>query len=401
MGMVAFFPWLRIQEPIRVGALHLFLHHDGAPLPDGVNCSLSLEDLQRLTSPYRVHPKHAENAHCLLQVRDGALDAELDPAERATAFSFARHLAVAGLASRRFDGNPLSSYSASGHYQIIVQQFPTPFTGSVFSTHRRKDGEHGVLISPGALDFKIPEHLVGREQPKLDLPLLHALQAAHAALDAKAWGPYEASITQFLMANSDSPDVPLDAESIATYAALERLVDADHGKASFLKKVLDCLAVVDGHEWAMELREEFMPAREPRGVVVDWLKDLYNLRGNAGHGYPVSKLKGAAWDQQEHLLAGAFAYPLALKCKLRRSGFYQLTTEDVAHVCGLDPLLADRPFFRRKYQGDSASIDLTVAPVREGWTRQMETLGKAWAAHELRGWVGEAYEEVSRRPPGC
>jgi hypothetical protein len=91
--------------------------------------------------------------------------------------------------------------------------------------HRRKDGHTRVLIAPGAQHFQILEHLVGQAQPQLDLPLLQALESAHAAPDAKSWGPYEASITRFLMANSDSPDVLLDAGSIATYAALERLVD--------------------------------------------------------------------------------------------------------------------------------------------------------------------------------
>ncbi len=143
--------------------------------------------------------------------------------------------------SSRFDGGRLDSYSASGHYQGIVRQFPTPFTGSVVSSHRRKDGETRVLISPGAQNFQIPEHLVGQVQPQLDLALLHALEAAHAGLDAKGWGPYEASITRFLMANGESPDVPIDAESIATYAALERLVDAEHKKPGFLLRFGKCL----------------------------------------------------------------------------------------------------------------------------------------------------------------
>lgn len=159
--------------------------------------------------------------------------------------------------------------------------------------HRRKDGHTRVLISPGAQHFQTLEHLVGQAQPQLDLPLLHALESAHAALDAKSWGPYEASITQFRMANSDSPDVLLDAESIATYAALERLVDAAQDLKGSQKKLLACLVVPDGHEWTGELRAELLPEREPRDAVGPWLKDLYVLRGNAGHGYPVAKLKSA------------------------------------------------------------------------------------------------------------
>jgi hypothetical protein len=403
MGMVAFFPWLQVREPIRVGGFHLFRHHAGAPLPAGVNCSLSLEDLKRLLFPYRTHAQHAESAHCLLQLGDGALDAELDSAGREAVFRFARHLAAAGLATRRFDGSPLGSYSASGHYQFIIQQFATPFTGSVVVDHRRKDGHTRVGISPGAQHFQIPEHLVGQAQPELDLALLHALEAAHAALDAKSWGPYEASITQFLMANSDSPDVPLDAESIATYAALERLVDADHSKPSFLKKVLECIAVVDNHEWADKLRAELLPKREPRDAVGSWLKDLYVLRGNAGHGYPVAKLKSATWEQHEHLLAGAFIYPLALKCKLQQAGFYELMSQDVVDIVGLDLLLKDRPFLRTatpvEQQTDAGASGESDAgePDRGGWPRSMRTLGEAWASYELSRYVGEAYDEVMQR----
>lgn len=398
MGMVAFFPWLRVREPIRVGAFHLFWRHAGATLPDGVVCSLSLEDLKRLLSPYRTHAQHAEGTHCLLQFAHGALDAELDSAGREAVFRFARHLAVAGLATRRFDGAPLGSYSASGHYQLIIQQFPTPFTGSVVVDHRRKDGHTRVGISPGAQNFQIPEHLVGQAQPELDLAMLYALEAAHAALDAKNWGPYEASITQFLMANSDSPDVPLDAESIATYAALERLVDADHSKSSFLKKVLEGIAVVDDHECAKELRAELLPGREPRDAVGRWLKDLYVLRGNAGHGYPVAKLKSAIWEQHEHLLAGAFVFPLVLKCKLKQAGFYELTSQDVVDIVGLDLLLEDRPFLRTAGAGEAGPID--GEPDRGGWPRQMAMLGEAWAGYELSRYVVEAHDEVMQRSAG-
>lgn len=403
MGMVAFLPWLRVREPIRVGSFHLFWHHLGAPLPDGVAASLSSDDLKRLLSPYRIHAQHAESAHCLLQLGACALDAELDLAGREAAFRFARHLAVAGLATRRFDGSPLGSYSASGHYQLIIQQFPTPFTGSVVANHRRKDGHTRVLISPGASHFQIPEHLVGQAQPQLDMLLLHALEAAHAALDAKSWGPYEASITQFLMANSDAPDVPLDAESIATYAAMERLVDADQDLKDFQKKLLACLAVVEAHEWSGELRGELMPGRKPGDAVGPWLKGLYVLRGNAGHGYPVAKLRGANWEQHEHLLAGAFVYPLALKCQLQQAGFYKLTSQDSVDIVGLDLLLEDRPFFRTagpiEAEADSAAAAEPAAgePDRGGWPRQMEVLGRAWASYELSRYVGEAYDEVMQR----
>ncbi len=51
------------------------------------------------------------------------------------------------------------------------------------------------------------------------------------------------------------------------------------------------------------------------------------------------------WSPHEHLVAGAFAYPLVLKCLLAQNNLYALNEEDVAWTLGLEGLLTDRPFF--------------------------------------------------------
>lgn len=139
-----------------------------------------------------------------------------------------------------------------------------------------------------------------------------------------------------------------------------------------------------------------MLGREARDVVTAWLEGLYILRGNAGHGYPVSKLRNATWAQHEHLMAGAFVYLLALKCKLHRAGHYKLTSQDVVDVVGLDLLLGDRPFFAAP---DPSGADAGGVP-RGGWPRQMEVLGEAWASYELSRYVGHAYDDEVKRSKG-
>lgn len=139
-----------------------------------------------------------------------------------------------------------------------------------------------------------------------------------------------------------------------------------------------------------------MPGRDARDVISLWLDALYNLRGNAGHGYPVTKLRNAPWSQHEHLMAGAFVYPLALKCKLHRAGYYQLTSQDVVDVVGLDLLLGDKPFFA---DPDPSGFDVCGIP-RGGWPGQMQVLGTASASYELSRYVGDAYNEVMQRSEG-
>ena len=381
MGMLAFFPWLRRDEPIRLGSFHLFLYAPGQPLPEGVESLVSPNDLRRLLSPYRVHVQNRLGLVCLLQYGGKPIGTPLQDEERAEIFAVARHLAVVGLATRRFDGSPLGSYSASGHYQVIIQAFPEPFSGSATVTHRRKDGTTRLLISANAHVFNIPEHLIHKARPELDMRLLGALARLRVEVGDELRAHYDASITQFLMANSDSPDVPLDAESISTYAAIERVVNAEQSLKSFRAKVRQALGVVDDVPVSSRFRDELGgKAQNVEGPVLrEWLRHLYMLRGNAGHGHSVEKVS-SSWSQQDHLMAGAFVYPLALKCCLHRQGLYALSGQDCADIVGLEQLLDDRPFFAARGDPDESELDVRA---RCGWLRQMQAIGAGLASIEL------------------
>ena len=225
MGMLAFFPWLRLREAAHVGPFRLIPQSPGQALPEGVAAEVSQEDLKRILKPYRSHPQHTVRSLVLVQYNDLPLGAELDEAAREALFRFARNLAVAGLAVRRFDGNRLGDYSASGHYQLLIQRYPTPFTGSVSVSYRRKDGTTTRLIGAEEHVFLMPEYLVEQAQLKVDGPLLGALEGT-SSLPDDVQADLEASLTQFLLANSDAPEMPYDPETVATCGAFERLARA-------------------------------------------------------------------------------------------------------------------------------------------------------------------------------
>lgn len=209
----------------------------------------------------------------------------------------------------------------------------------------------------------LPEHLVSRADLEADLSFLTGLRASDSADVA-------ASITQFLLANSDSPEVSADVLSLATYAALERLVNANKDPGKLLKRLLETLKAVDGSPVTPALRTEFAELDMPIGneIFSAWLRDLYSLRVKAGHGFPTEGLQ-LGWSQPEHLMAGAFVYPLALKCVLAKAGLYRLADDDVAHILGLDGLLSDRPFFGLDVIDGTAELS--------GWHKQMKRLGEA------------------------
>lgn len=305
---------------------------------------MSAETMGKLLSQYRVSANFPLRVVTVLQYDGRPLGEDFYEADRAAIFRFGQHLAVSGLSDRRFIGGFMDGYTAAGHYQVVIQAFTELYTGSASLPHRRKDGHSSVILSQSDVHFVRPAHLVSQGGPNINQRLLAALQSFQTPPQA-VHEHVDASVTQYLLANRDSPDVPLEAESIATYAALERVSDSDQSLRDIRKKLPTLLALVDGSPWTARLRDELgLPSEGEMPVLHAWLQQIYALRGNVVHGKP-AHWAPQQWSPHEHLVASAFIYPLVLKCLLAQHKLYALNEEDVAWTLGLEGLLTDRPFF--------------------------------------------------------
>jgi hypothetical protein len=298
--MLAFLPWLRIEEPLRLGDFHLFPQGSGDTPPEGVESAVSPATVKAVLSQYWESAEEPLRVVTMLQYRGLPLGSVLGPEDRAAVVAFARHLAVAGMSDRRFIGGIGDGYTAAGHYQVIMQAFHDPFIGVINHDFRRKDGRWNVTQGPSHNKFVRPWHLVQQGHPRLDLPVLQALQANHSGPAAgQQHGELEDSVTQFLLANSDSPDVSIEAEGTATYAAIERVCEASQKLKDTQAKLAALLEAADRSQWATGLLHRFGPGCTPsirHDVVAGWLQDLYALRGNTAHGKASTEMTGAACD---------------------------------------------------------------------------------------------------------
>lgn len=400
--MLAFLPWLNIKAPIVQGPFHLFPQGVGDVPPDGVASQVSAETIGKVLSQYRGSANFPLRVVTLLQYDRRPLGADFDEAARAAIFRFGQHLAVSGLSDRRFIGGFLDGYTASGHYQVLIQAFTEPYSGSVSLTHRRKDGYSNVMMGQSDLHFFRPAHLVSQGEPNINLPLLAALQAVQT-LPKTVHEHVDASVTQYLLANSDSPDVPLDAESIATYAALERVSGSDQSLKDIRRKLTALLELVDSLHLAARLRGELgLPPETDRPVLQNWLQQIYSLRGCVAHGKP-AHWAPQQWSQHEHLVAGAFIYPLALKCLLSQHKLYSPNEEDVAWTLGLEKLLADRPFFEvpsesqvKENSLSEEDIESVCAPERARltrWQRRFDDINNALLGTALSQTISEVLDK--------
>ena len=151
---------------------------------------------------------------------------------------------------------------------------------------------------------------------------------------------------------------------------------------------------MEGSPWKGRLRDELGScAEDGQPVLHSWLQHIYALRGNVAHGKP-AHWAPKDWSQQEHLVAGAFVYPLVLKCLLAQHALYPPTQTDVAYVLGLEGLLADRPFYAASQGSDDMEMDVRA---RSGWVRQLEAINEALLGVALASGIREALARLT--PP--
>jgi hypothetical protein len=69
-----------------------------------------------------------------------------------------------------------------------------------------------------------------------------------------------------------------------------------------------------------------------------WIRDLYHLRGDLGHG-KVTPAYPSIWTVREHLLLAAFSFPLVVKSILSTVGAYSLADRDIASIEAFERLV--------------------------------------------------------------
>jgi hypothetical protein len=397
MAMLAFFPWLKIRTPLQIGPFYAFPQRRGAILPGHILASVSTSALQRVLSQYRQDANSAVPCLTVIQFDGRPLGGDFNGSERDAIFRFGRHLAVSGLSDRRFLGGFPDDYTASGHYQLIVQSFEEPYRGSVNVTHRRKGGHSNVHMGQEDVHFVLPAHLVTQGSPNICLPLLTALQAT-SGLPPTIGEHIDASVTQFLLSNSDSPDVLPDVEIAAAYSALERLVDVD-AIATVKKRMLALLQLFDKKPSANSLRDELPDFDSDRPEFQRWIQQLYNVRGRLAHGKTADGYK-SDWTMFEHGVAAAFVYPLVLKALLSEHGLMQLGTEDVAHGLGLEGLLEERPFYAARDDNNPHEFEHRVR-ARSGWIQRFDAINSALLGVAMLATLRETMDRLNNGTDGA
>lgn len=339
MAMIVMFPWLALEEPLHLGEFELLQYSRGA-LPAGIKSRRKQAVLDSLFRPYRDTGKPVSSASLLKFKGHDYLD-DLDDDARTETFSIAQLLTVGGLSAREFFGLGMF-YCNSDHFTWVIQGFDGRFVGAAI-TRRRRDGRTLNYVPAKSYRVDKPHHIGGIMRTRIDVPLLKALLAARKF---DWWESMFESIFWFNRANTDSDTITMEGEAVETIGAFERLLGLKGGDERLLRR-----AFVEAFSPPEDLRASDSPRanisrlKGCATVREAWIADFFRLRGDHSHGrkrpqYP------SIWTLEEHLLLGAYAFPLLLKKLLSARELYQPTREDVAKLNAFEHLASIKPFER-------------------------------------------------------
>jgi hypothetical protein len=332
--MAAMLPWLVLPELIQTAAFSLVPFIRGRE-PAGGGTLLQTQ-LDAAFSPFQICGRSV-NRGTLLKLAGRDLTGDLVALEENgprlepidDAFEFAEVAAFAGLASRDFTLPADAGYCNRSDFALFVQQFVGMPDGAATVRRRRHTEGTGVLVVGEVYHVSIPPAASRNQPTPLDRPLLRALVSARgqASWQERVWE----GIWQFNHANTDSDDIRPQMECVMMVSAFERLLGCESGhEAELADAFIHTLVPAAPISWESSPRRASKPkVAGSLPVRQIWIRDFFQRRGHSAHGR-LSTPSGhdLAWDLDEHLLLGAIAFPLTLKCVLMREGLYTLTADD-------------------------------------------------------------------------
>ena len=346
MGTLSFFPWLRLDEPIDVGPIHL-VQYKRESRPGGADQAV----VDIVTEPYWQARSQPIRAATLFRYDDKGLLDELAEEDIPVLFELASLVTAAGLSARDFFR---WKYWNRDNFYFTVQRYSDPGRGSFIQT-RRLDGSNNIYIPQPQLVVAQPIHTVGTSEARVDADLLAALLRLR---DCPDWPRFREALHGYNLASTDSADLPIETALILINGALEQLLGSDSGReadivAKFLARfrpretveVSYCDRFRDGRS---------TPVSKYDTVRERWIRDIFRLRGDFAHGRVDAKYP-SAWTTREHLLLASFVVPLLLKLELADRELYTLTNADPDGIDAFEALCCADHFTEAE---DDGSVDL-------------------------------------------
>jgi hypothetical protein len=255
---------------------------------------------------------------------------------------------MAGLTSRRLFRQHFD-YCNFDTFQLVIQRFTEESAGSFSFTTRRRDGVLSHIWDAEGFVWRRPPHVPSHFRMTADQALYAEELLAACARDSNL----AEALDEFVLANSDSSDVPLHAEVVMVKSAFEWLYSINESVEEFVRALTadvgDLLAVRDEIPGRIQDHWTGVSPKATRPFTA-WAREFCSLRGAAAHGKDVRHAR-FRWPPEAHLAFASCLFPLLIRCRLRRNGDLPDDAYDRARVRYIEHLLVPDLFADRGNEG--------------------------------------------------
>ena len=338
MGLVTFYPWLHLQNEARAGRFTLVPWRRGDASPKRWDSSEQAA-IDKLLEPFLQAPERSIDTAVVVVVDGyGVLD-DLPEDVREGFFEIQELITFAGLAAREFFSH--GGYVNTANFTSIMQGFKDIDSGVLMSARRRDGLIQNYTLREAQRELR-PEHVQLHDIVSIDGKILDALVDTIAG---DHWEPYGLSLPVFNLANTDSDMMAQRVEVVLMVSAFERLLGSNGSARDVIDRFVSAFSVdqaEDRSEFPKIPDNKFKKVSEIRGV---WMADFFALRGSLAHGHDVAAYP-SIWKQREHLLLGAYSFPLLVKQKLASGDRYKLSDGDRVRIESFERLAGHENLFQ-------------------------------------------------------
>lgn len=346
--MLLLMPWCRINKAYRVDKIEIlpFNRHDLIDgLDDSAQCSVNAIMAMHKT----IEGQSVDRAALVCYENKSPIDA-LTEEEIETVHELVALACFCGLSKREYFG--IGTYCNSDCFALYIQNFDRADFTAI--TTRRRAGRIGSGWDIDDIAITIPTHCHTIQGVTLDGALLEALVVHRKKTNNDEWARWQNAITCFNQANTDSDNVRYQVEWVLLCSALEHLLGAKSNAKDVARKLDDAM-VPNNPLLASNANRRSDKLKKEKSLRYEWMKEFYQIRGDFAHGN-LNTQKPAVWNPLEHLVLATIAFPLVVKCLLKKAGAYELTNIDQTQIDGFEKF-ADTDNFLKPPPDRTNSID--------------------------------------------
>lgn len=385
MSMVSFMPWCSIEKTYDVAEIKIIPFRRQRPI-EGLDTAAKC-CVNTILSIYKTIEGKPIDSAAIVRYGEKSLIDDLGEEERGILHELVTLACFCALVKREYF-NPIGPYCNSECFDIYIQKFDT--VDFIALTTRRREGQtlSGWPIEDIAIT--IPVHCHPFRGVRLDEALLKALTAHRKQSKNEEWVRWQNAISCFNQANTDDEKVPYQVEWVLLSSAFEHLLAAKSEAKDVASKFSENLVPKQELMAQNANRRSDRWTEDGRSLRYEWMREFYRIRGDFAHG-KLSTQQATVWNPLEHLVLATIAFPLVVKCLLKKVYAYDLTGNDRAQVYSFEAL-ADTKEFLRPPPGQKNSLDSHWKRLCNGqrWKLAAE---EAWEDCKAKGLLPEELEQ--------